>query len=161
MHKIVRILHSKVIIFFLTAIPFLFLSGCKNKNNNIIPDVFVNFTLDLNDPMFNDLKAIGNTVVITSSYAGSQSAGYNNHGILVYRASESEFYAFDRTCTFEEAKDQAVVIDNTGDVTAECPACHSEYVLPSYGYPTDKGPARYPLKQYKTSFDGRFVHVYN
>ncbi|HHJ10748.1 MAG TPA: hypothetical protein ENK25_07630 [Bacteroidetes bacterium] len=161
MQKIIRILHSKVIIFFVTTVPFIFFSGCKNSNNNIIPDVFVNFTLDLNDPMFNDLLSPGNTVVITSSYAGSESAGYNNHGILVYRASETKFYAFDRTCTFEEAKDQAVVIDNTGDAIAECPHCHSEYVLPGYGYPTDNSPARYPLKQYKTSFDGRFVHVYN
>ena len=161
MQKKGRIIYSKVIIFFLIIASAFLLSTCKNNGNNIIPNVFVDFTIDLNDPMFNDLTAVGSTIIIDSSYAGSQSSGYHNHGILVYRATETEFYAFDRTCTFEEAKDQAVLIDNTGDVTAECPHCHSEYILPSYGYPTDKGPARYPLKQYHATFDGRIIHVYN
>ncbi len=156
----IRFVHSKVVIFFLFALPVFLIAGCKNNTSDIIPNVMVDFTIDLNDPMFNDLSAVGNTVVITSNSIG-HSVGYNNHGILVYRASESEFYAFDRTCTFEETLDQAVEIDNTGDVVAECPHCHSEYVLPSYGYPTDKGPARYPLKQYHTRFDGRFLRVYN
>ncbi len=161
MQKSVHNIYSKVIIFFIITTLWLVPSACKNNSNNIIPNVFVNFTIDLNDPMFNDLKAVGNTVVITSAYAGTASAGYNNHGILVYRASETEFYAFDRTCTFEEAKDQAVVLEHTGDMSVECPHCHSVYILPSYGYPTDKGPARYPLKQYRTSFDGQIIHVYN
>jgi len=156
-----RFTYSKVIIFFIIITLALQLDSCKNNNQHIIPDVYVDFTINLNDPMFIDLNTNGNAVIITSSYAGTSSAGYNNHGIIVYRYSEDEFYAFDRTCTFEEAKDQAVNIDNPGDVTAECPHCHSEYVLPNLGYPTDKGPARYPLKQYNTSFDGVIVHVYN
>jgi len=153
--------YSKIIVFFIISFAAILLHGCKDNTNQIIPDVFVDFTINLNDPMFNDLTTVDNAVVITSSYDGVNSAGYNNHGIIIYRASETEFYAFDRTCTYEDAKDQVVKIDNPGDLTAECPHCHSEYILPGYGYPTDKGPAKYPLKQYKTEFDGLYVHVYN
>ncbi len=155
-----RFTYSKVIIFSVIIVLTFQLYSCKNNNQSIIPYVYVDFTINLNDPMFNVLNAPGNAVIITSSYAGTRSAGYNNHGIIVYRYSEDIFYAFDRTCPFEESKDQAVNIENTGDITAECPHCHTEYVLPSLGYP-DKGPGHYPLKQYKTSFDGVNVHVYN
>ena len=159
--KIYPFTYPKIIIFILMILPVLVPSSCKTKENERIPYVFVDFTINLSDPMFNDLTVAGNAVVITSSYAGSASAGYGGHGIIVYRASESEFFAFDRTCPFEEALDQAVVLKNTGDITPECPECHSKYVLPNYGYPTSDSPSRYPLKLYRTSFDGQMVHVYN
>ncbi len=153
-----RHLSSKIIIF---AIPAILLWACKTEENQRIPNVFVDFTINLSDPMFNDLAVAGNAVVVDKNYAGTASAGYNDHGIIIYRASESEFFAFDRTCPFEERLDQAVVLKNTGDIAPECPACHSKYVLPNYGYPSSDSPSRYPLKRYRTSFDGRIVHVYN
>ncbi len=153
--------YSKIIIFVLFLLPLLTIDSCKTKENQRIPNVFVDFTININDPMFNDLSVAGNAVVVDASYAGTASAGYDNHGIIVYRFSETEFFAFDRTCPFEEGLDQAVVLENTGDLTPECPECHSKYVLPSYGYPTDDSPSRYPLKQYHVSFDGLYVHVYN
>ncbi len=159
--KLYKLLYPKIIIFAITVLAAAAPSSCKTEENQRIPDVFVDFTINLNDPMFNDLTVAGNAVVITSSYAGSASAGYANHGIIVYRASESEFYAFDCTCPFEETLDQAVKLKNTGDITPECPECHSKYVLPNYGYPTSDSPSRYPLKLYRTSFDGQTVHVYN
>ncbi len=157
-----RYLHSKINIFTGTLFGvLLLLPGCKSEENQRIPNVFVDFTINLSDPMFNDLQVAGNAVVIDKSYAGSASAGYNDHGIIVYRASENEFFAFDRTCPFEETLDQAVVLKNTGDITPECPKCHSKYVLPNYGYPTSDSPSRYPLKRYRVAFDGQILHVYN
>ncbi len=159
--KVCHFLYPKIIIFIIILASAFLPTSCKQKDNQRIPDVFVDFTINLSDPMFNDLTVAGNSVVINASYAGSASAGYGNHGIIVYRASESEFYAFDRTCPFEEALDQAVELKNEGDITPECPECHSKYVLPNYGYPTSDSPSRYPLKLYRTDFDGQSVHVYN
>jgi len=156
-----RLLYPKIIIFVLFYITYLFVSSCKTENNQRIPHVYVDFTININDPMFNDLTVAGNSVVVDASYAGSASAGYDDHGIIVYRYSETEFFAFDRTCPFEEALDQAVILQNTGDITPACPKCHSKYILPSYGYPTDDSPSRYPLRRYRTAFDGQIVHVYN
>ena len=136
-------------------------SACKTKNSDVIPDTFVDFTIDLNNPRFIDLNVVGNTLAVTASDLGIFSLGYNNHGILIYRASEEEFYAFDRTCPFEEDLSQIVQVDNAGDVTAECPVCHTEYVLPSFGYPTDKGPGVYPLKKYQANLSGSYLRIYN
>lgn len=150
---------SKIVIF--SGIIALGSSGCKTRNSDVIPDTFVDFTIDLNDPRFTDLNVVGNTAVVSAAQLGIFSLGYKNHGVLIYRASEEEFYAFDRTCPYEADLSQAVSIANAGDVTAECPGCHTEYVLPSYGYPTDNGPGTLPLKLYQANLTGSYLHVYH
>ena len=147
--------------FLLTALSILLFVTCSDKREKIIPNTYVNFSIRLDDPQFNDLNAIGNSVLINSDYAGRSSAGYAYNGIIIYRMSETEFYAFDRTCPYDIDKSIAVNIENTSDPVAECPECGSEYVLPSLGFPTEKGPSKVPLKQYNTSFDGVTVSVYN
>ncbi|RLD36029.1 MAG: hypothetical protein DRI73_01470 [Bacteroidetes bacterium] len=150
----------KLNIFLLLVLIFV-IYACKKDTKSVIPETYVDFTIRLTDPLFNDLNAIGNSVIVTSNYNGFNSAGYNNHGIIVYRASQTEFYAFDRTCTFEEKLDQTVKLESPVDLSVECPECGSEFVLPSYGAPTVDGPAIHPLKQYYTSFDGNLLWVYN
>ncbi len=150
----------KLNIFFISILFILFV-GCKKDTRSVIPETYVDFTIRLSDPLFNDLNSIGNSVVVTSNYDGYNSSGYMDHGIIIYRASQTEFYAFDRTCTFEEALDQTVKTESQVDLTAQCPKCGSEFVLPSYGSPTVDGPATQPLKLYYTQFDGNVLWVYN
>jgi hypothetical protein len=114
----------------------------------------------LDDPQFIVLSSVGNAVIITYNYAGINSAGYDDNGIIIYRASQDEFYAFDRTCTYDVEKSIAVEIDESG-IIAVCPECGSKYVLPNIGFPTKESPSKYQLHQYKTSFNDLIVHVYN
>ena len=150
---------SKILLITLSLLIFV---TCAKKKEEIIPNTYVNFTIRLDDPKFTDLHAIGNSVIITNEYAGRSSAGYDYNGIIVYRFSEDEFYAFDRTCPFNISNSISVTTENTSDPIAECPECGSEYVLPSLAFPTEKGPSRVPLKQYNTNFDGiQTISVYN
>lgn len=145
----------------LIALSLLIFVTCTKKKEEIIPNTYVNFTIRLDDPKFTDLHAIGNSIIITSEYAGRSSAGYDYNGIIVYRFSEDEFYAFDRTCPFNIDKSISVTTENASDPIAKCLECSSEYVLPSLAFPTEKGPSRVPLKQYNTNFDGVTISVYN
>jgi hypothetical protein len=156
----VIITRSKIRKFFLFVLMNLAFIGCEENRERIIPYTYVNFSIRLDDPQFITLNSIGNAVVITSSYDGSNSAGYDNNGIILYRASQDEFYAFDRTCTYDVEKSIAVEIDESG-IMAVCPVCGSTYVLPNIGFPTKDSPSKYALHQYQTSFDGLYVHVYN
>ncbi|MCD6567081.1 MAG: hypothetical protein J7K53_14175 [Bacteroidales bacterium] len=149
---------SKILLITLSLLIFV---SCAKKKEEIIPNTYVNFTIRLDDPMFTNLHAIGNSVIITSEYAGRSSAGYDYNGIIVYRFSEDEFYAFDRTCPYNISNSISVTTENTSDPIAKCPECGSEYVLPSLAFPTEKGPSRVPLKQYNTNFDGVTISVYN
>jgi hypothetical protein len=72
------------LIFFLTIILFF---SCKGEQNKI-PNVYVNITLDLNKPDYSTLSGIGNYVYITGGVSG----------IVVYRDGLNEFVAYDRAC---------------------------------------------------------------
>ena len=154
------ITQSKIRIFFLFLAMICLFNGCEEEKKRIIPYTYVNFSIRLDNPQFIALNSVGNAVIITSSYDGSNSAGYDNNGIILYRASEEEFYAFDRTCPYDVEKSIAVEIDESG-IMAVCPVCHSTYVLPNIGFPTKESPSKYALHQYQTSFDGLTVSVYN
>lgn len=152
---------------FRVVLLFLFsqvIFSCEKEGFDVIPDVYVDFSIRLDDPEFQALNAVGNSVVVTYAYNGYRSAGFDRNGIIIYRAGTDEFYAFDTTCPYDYAEfgeSIAVGVESPGDLYAVCPECASEYVLPGYGSPTDKSISGYPLKTYRTSFNGLYLKVYH
>jgi nitrite reductase/ring-hydroxylating ferredoxin subunit len=116
----------------------------------------------LTDSEFTSLSAIGNHVIVTSqtNNYGSRAAGFNNNGIIVYRYTLDEFKAYDRTCPHDYAVNDLSIKVNVDFIRAICPQCSTFYELAAGGTPSS-GPGRYPLKNYRTSFDGSFVTVWN
>jgi nitrite reductase/ring-hydroxylating ferredoxin subunit len=154
----------KIRLFSVITVALLITVSC-NRKNDVIPDVTVDFTLDVNDPQFVlELNAIGGSVTVNSSTNnwGRFAAGYAGNGIIISRGVD-EFYAYDRTCPHDYALDEQAIridIDPTGFAKAVCPKCKTSYELISFGTPSS-GVGRYPLKNYRTSFDGRWVRVWN
>lgn len=137
---------SKIKKFLFIAILIFTGLSCKDENHQIIPYVPVNLSIDKGS-----LLSMGvNTSIVRD--------GYGFRGILVYRYDESTFKAFDRCCSNYPNDDAAVVVDNSG--TATCPVCKSTFNLFADGMVT-KGPAKYPLQQYKTYYDGTRLTVSN
>lgn len=152
----------KIRLFFILCMTLLVSASC-NKKNDVIPDVTVDFYIDITDARFIDLNAIGGSVLVNSSTNNDRYAsGYAASGIIVSRGVD-EFFAYDRTCPHDYMLDGSVVrieIDPTGFAKAICPKCKSTFELISYGTPAS-GISRYPLKNYRTNFDGRYVRVWN
>jgi nitrite reductase/ring-hydroxylating ferredoxin subunit len=153
----------KISIFLITYVIVITLSSC-NKKNDVIPDTYVNFTLDLNDPEFVNLSGFGGSITVNAKTNnwGSRAAGFNGNGIIVCFGVE-EFYAYDRTCPHDYAVNDlsiSVNIDPTNSTIAICPKCGTKYGLTVGGTPAS-GVGRYPLKNYKTSFQGNSVMVWN
>jgi len=136
------------------------MAACSKKND-VIPDVYVDFTLDLLDPEFVSLNAIGSdTVDARTNNWGNTAAGYNGNGIIIYNGGDGQFYAYDRTCPHDyEVNGQSIKVKIDFTI-AVCPKCGTTYALSAFGTPAS-GIGRYPLKNYKTSFDGRFIRVWN
>jgi len=136
---------------FLTVSLLLAITVNCNDKNSVVPNVRVNFYLNLNDPDFSTLNSPGNSVFV--------SGGVN--GIVIYRIDSEEFGAYDRTCTYNVEDNCAVVLDETGVFAADTLCCGSEYLLLDGSATT--GPATLPLKRYRTTFDAGMntVHVYN
>jgi nitrite reductase/ring-hydroxylating ferredoxin subunit len=154
---------SKIIFFCVTLLIIISLISCKKSKYDVIPDVYVDFYLSLSDPEFFVLTGATNSMVITSTTNnfGSSAAGYNNNGIIVYRSAlEDQFYAYDRTCPYDYAVNGLSIKINTAFMSALCPKCSTSYSLEAGGTPIS-GIGRYPLKNYKTGFDGQNVHVWH
>jgi len=147
--------------FFLIALTFTIFFGSCNKENDVIPDVYVDFTLDLFDPEFVNLNAIGSdTVDARTNNWGRGSAGFEGNGIIVYNGGDGQFYAYDRTCPHDYEVNGLSVKVKIDFTIAVCPKCGTTYALSASGTPAS-GTGRYPLKNYRTYFDGRYVRVYN
>lgn len=136
--------------------------SCERNKNDVIPDEIVDFSIDILD--FPDLQSITGSAavdkndarIIDRRYAG----GFDDNGIIIYRSMEDEFLAYDRTCPHDYAVNGLSVKVNIDFTQAVCPRCSTRYELFSFGTP-GSGPGKYPLKNYKTGFDGRYLRVWN
>lgn len=136
--------------------------SCNRDKNDIIPDVFVDFSININDPEFSDLKIPGNSVTVNASTnnLGYRAAGYAGNGIIIYHDIEGEFFAFDRTCPHDFAKNGATVKLDVDYIYAICPVCKTYYAMSSFGTPAS-GPGRYPLKNYRVAYSYPYIRVWN
>ena len=121
-----------------------FVVSCDNSDNNYIPYVPVNFTVDLNT--FNDLTTTG----FSQKY---DVPGFS--GVIVFcefydvsNPFNSIYHAYDATCTYEISADCSLTNDGN-NVIATCPCCSTKYSLFD-GFPID-GSATIPLKYYQVS----------
>jgi nitrite reductase/ring-hydroxylating ferredoxin subunit len=147
--------------FFSIVLTLAIVIGSCSKKNDVIPDVYVDFTLDLFDPEFVSLNAIGSdTVNAQTNNWGRSAAGFDNNGIIVYNGGDGQFYAYDRTCPHDYEVNSLSIKVKIDFTIAFCPKCGTTYALSASGTPAS-GIGRYPLKNYRTSFDGRYVRVYN
>ena len=132
---------------FILIFIFVFLLSC-DKEHERIPYVYVNIQKSLDDPELNSLLIPGNFVYITG--------GVN--GIILYRLSNDEFLAWERTCPYVPSNNCKISVDET-NVFCECPCCESKYIImDGTAY---EGPSTYSIKGYQTYFDGLDIRIYN
>ncbi len=125
-------------------------TSCKKEGDSPdIPYVYVNFSIDPNGTQYINLNPVNGWETVTG--------GYN--GILIFRKSVTEFMAFERACPYDPRTEGAQIrVDDSG-ITCTCPVCGSKFIMTD-GTPYE-GPARYPLKQYSTLYDGSLLYVTN
>lgn len=126
---------------------FLTFSSCnKDENQEVIPYVYVNFAMYPNTIDF-----------IPDGQWAYVSGGYK--GIIIYRPQNDEFLAFERACPYDPLVEGARVEVESSGIIAVDSVCGSRFLLTD-GSPIE-GPAGISLKQYRTSYDGHILQVYN
>jgi hypothetical protein len=149
--------------YFLFTICLLIIAvSCERKKNDVIPDVPVDFTIDILD--YPSLSTLFGSVAVDASdlripdrrFAG----GFNGNGIIIFNGAAG-YFAYDRTCPYDYMNGNPGVKVNIDFTYAICPRCSTYYELSAlFGAPTS-GPGKYPLKNYRNNFDGRFLSVWN
>lgn len=132
----------------LLILPFLFF-GCGKDNTTAVPLVAVNLQIYTSNPEYLALNAVGGWVYISGG----------SRGIIVYKESSNSFKAYDRHCTFQPDNACGLVSVDDTNIAAEDDCCNSKFILTSGG--VLQGPAVAPLKEYRTSFDGSVLRIFN
>lgn len=142
---------------FLISIIAIFLSNCNPDNQKPyanIPDVFINYDLNLNLPQFSNLTHPGGFVYIDNE-------GYK--GIIVYHKLDDNYVAIERTCTYQPLEDcSKIYVDDSGlylrcgENDGDC--CESKFEMDGTVL---HEPAIYPLKTYNVLQHGDFLSITN
>lgn len=138
--------------FFLILSTLLFI-GCSkddntSNNNPYLPNYPVNLQIDTNLPAYDDLKFVSNPVYINIAGAGVR-------GIIVMKVGEGLYNAFDAACPNQALSSCSTMTIN--GINAVCPCDEKQYSL----FNGLASGAQYPMKQYRTSFNGTVVSIYN
>jgi nitrite reductase/ring-hydroxylating ferredoxin subunit len=135
------------------------LSGCNDNYISSIPDYPVRLQLNLTStyPTFKDNP--NSFLIFDKPVQATDRVGFG--GLLIYAGMEpNQYFAFDLACPYEAERTTRVTpSDYFGRVV--CETCGSVYEINSSGAFPIEGPSKEPLKQYKTSLQGDWLHVFN
>lgn len=133
----------------LSALFLTVFSGC-DKDENTVPVAFVDLEVDLSLPDFIPLKSIGGWVYIS----GGQ------RGIILYRASLTEYNAYERLCTYDPTESCSTVDVGAANIKIlDNDCCGSEFSLINGA--AIQGPAVLELTRYSTDLDGNILYITN
>ena len=134
------------LLFPLLLLTTVLVSCRKDSSENRVPYVYVNIQLYPNSL---DFIPVSGWVYSTGG----------NRGIVIYRMTEDQFFAFDRTCPYDPENLAARIRVETTGISVIDTICGSRFLLTD-GIPF-AGPSRSPLLQYRTSYDGEQLFIFN
>lgn len=128
--------------------------ACKKKKtqqaaNNPVPSIPVNVTVYPNDPLNFKVQAIGGWIYVNG--------GIN--GIILYRKSQQEFIAVERTSSYLPDNPNAKVKVMSDNFTVRDTISDSRWRI--FDGAVTQGPAQWALRLYGTSYDGNAVRIVN
>lgn len=129
-------------------------SGChkkktQNASNNPVPYVPVSLTLYPNDPLNFKIQSIGGWIYTNG--------GIN--GIVVYRKSDQEFVAIERSSSQLPSNPRAKVYVLGDNFTLLDSISTSKWRI--FDGSVTQGPAQWGLRLYGTTFDGSTLRISN
>jgi len=131
---------------------FIFaLSSCeKNTTNDVLPEIDVDTSVDLNLPSYLDLNTPTGWAVHTSSKVGV-------NGILILNTGATPTYkAFDLACPNFDCSQQMIF---EGNLTINC-ACDGEKYSILSGAPQTEG-YKYFAREYRVTKNGNILRITN
>lgn len=130
--------------------------GCNKKNkanqsqaNHPVPYVPVDITIYPNDPLNFKIQGIG----------GWQYFNGGINGLIVYRKSQQEFVAIERTSSYLPDDPAAKVKVQSDNFTLRDTVSDSKWQM--VDATVTSGPAQWPLRMYGTNYDGNTLRIRN
>lgn len=147
----------KIFIFF-SFFAVFFSCGKVGDDRPQIPYAGVNRQINLNDPLYSDLKTMGGHINLDNDGA---------RGVIVVHDYLDQFYALERNCPFNSQDQCARVTMEKNRVSIRCgsynngdwvPCCNSKFNLDGSVL---EGPSRYGLYRYNVAKSGDMLIISN
>lgn len=160
-HNVTCFMKKLVLIFLYAIVLPAYMSSCgdREQNPDLIPDVPVSITVNLDLPAYFELQNIGTFYY----FAGGAK------GVMLYHGYDGEFYAFERNCPHQPFQDCSMLwMDSLTKLNTFCgtysngvytKCCESRFELPT-GMPVN-GPATRAMRQYFVSRSGNILYINN
>jgi hypothetical protein len=141
------------IIILIGVILLMMIFGCKKKTKSSaehpVPYLPVDVTVYPNDPLNFKVQAIGGWIYVNG--------GIN--GIILYRKSQQEFVALERTSSYLPGNASAKAKVMSDNFTCRDTISDSRWQIFDGG--VTQGPASWGLRVYGTTYDGNSVRIKN
>ncbi len=124
----------------------ILLFACEREDQHPVPHVMVNFRLNIESTEHIELNTVGGWAYYTGGF----------RGVIVYRLSFEEFTAFDRACPHHPFDSDALVRVFDPPLATDT-LCGSTFLLLDGS--VVQGPARHPLRQYRTTYNHPFLNI--
>lgn len=126
---------------------------------DVIPNVPVSLTVNLDLPKYFDLAITGTWMYFPDGYKG----------LILYHAYDNEYYAFDRACSYQPQNTCSQLwMDSTTKIYMFCgeyingeykKCCDSRFEIPG-GFPV-QAPASQPMRMYNITRSGNTLYIGN
>lgn len=132
----------------LLLIPILFACDKENFNNEnpYITNYSFSADVNMNLPLYNNLRFAGNSVYVSNIGA---------LGVWVFN-SGSGFFAYDAACPNQPIAQCSTMIVSAGYATCQC-----DEIQYSMYTGLGEGDVQYPMKQYRVQVNGDVLRIYN
>lgn len=121
--------------------------GCGKEKQPQIPYAYLSLQLYPNSL---DYIPVG-------GYKYIENNGYR--GLLIYRLLPDEFRVYERCCPNDPQVTNARVSVESSGITCACPVCKSQFIL--FDGTCSGGPSPFALRQYRYSYDGETLLIFN
>lgn len=136
----------KFLVIFTALILMPVMHSCVKDTLHPVPSVFVDFVINIESAQIIELNAIHGYGLFSGGFSG----------IIIFRRAIDEFAAFDMACPHHPF-DPCGRITQVDTPIARCVCCNSGFLL--FDGSVVSGPSRFPLKQYRTSFQHPWLRV--
>ena len=133
------------VILLLTVVLF----SCDTTYHETIPYKKVDITIYPNEAMYWRLNTYGGHEYFTGGVSG----------IVVYRLDEWSFYAYDRACSYDWEEPESWIWVHPNGIMLIDSLCGSTFNILDGS--VISGPARWPLRQYYTRYDGYKLRIFS
>jgi len=139
--------------YLIIILTFLSLNSCKDDfvdNNKYLPNVSVNFSVDLNLPESNGLLIVG-------GFAKFPEKGIR--GVIVFNNGLGNYIAFDLACPHINLQECSTMTFNSSDLFMKCP-CDDEKFSKLDGSPLNPD-IQYAARMYLVEKSGNTLFIHN